>query len=104
MSTKTEEKFKLIIKEYIDEKQKDVSANALSILLWGFWIGVLFAYANIAPLMIGIIFGYAVAKKEVPFVDYYILKFITLINYSKKRITASNENKSIDGIINSTDK
>ena len=85
--SKTEEKLKTSIKEYMkeytEEKNKEISSNIITIFLWGFGFGMVFSYANITPLMIGIILGYFLGKKNISFIDYYITKFVSLIDLKK---------------------
>ena len=90
--SKTEEKLKLAVKEYLEDKQRDIASNIINIFVWGFVFGVLFAYANVAPLIIGIVIGYALAKKELPFIDYYIIKFFSMIDYKKLKIITKESN------------
>ena len=81
--SKTEEELKIYIKEYMDEKNREISSNIITIFLWGFSVGMVFSYANITPLMIGMIVGYIIGKKNIHFLDYYIKKFVSLIDINK---------------------
>lgn len=80
--SKTEERLKITIKEYIEEKNREISSNIITIFLWGFGFGMVFAYANIAPLVIGMVLGYFLAKKNIPFIDYFIQKFVSYIDFN----------------------
>lgn len=79
-----EEKMKLAIKDYIDDKHRDVALNITNIFIWGFGSGVVFAYTNLTPFLIGLVVGYAVAKKEFTIVDIYIVKIVSLLTSFRK--------------------
>ena len=81
--SKTEERLKITIKEYMEDKNREISSNIITIFLWGFSFGMIFAYANIAQLIIGMVFGYFLAKKNIPFIDYFIQKFVSYIDFNK---------------------
>ena len=83
MSTKTEERLKSTIKEYLDEKQVEISSHVATIFLWGFVSGMLFAYSSLASVTIGLAAGYALAKKDIPLLDFAIIKFSTYLDYNK---------------------
>ena len=84
MTTKTEEKLKLILKEFIEQKEKNIDniiiERTLGIFIWGFIIGALFSYISLLPFFIGLIIGIIIIKKNPFMVNIFIDKFINLIN------------------------
>jgi membrane protein YqaA with SNARE-associated domain len=66
--SKTEDKLKSTIKEYLADRQAEYEAGhadrATGIFLWGFVIGALFSYMSILPLTIGVVIGVLVVKKN----------------------------------------
>ena len=83
MTSKNEEKLKIIIKEYLEEKQKTISENIFTIFLWGFAFGVVASYTNLLSLIVGFSIGYIIAKKEIPLIDYLIIRSSLLLDYKK---------------------
>lgn len=79
MATKGEERFKIVIKEYMEEKHKDLAGNVLNIFIWGFGAGLVFAYTSLTPFLIGMIAGYTLAKRDLAIIDVYLVKFATFL-------------------------
>jgi len=83
MSTKTEEKLKTMLREFIEQKEKSVDAiimdRTLGILFWGIIIGSLFTYLALFPFFIGFIIGVVTVKKNPFMVNYLIDKSIGYI-------------------------
>jgi len=111
MATKTEQRLKEIIKEYLDEtferKQKEVVKSVSSIFIWGFIFGYVAACSNIFMILIGIVAGYTLAKKEVYAIDSSINKILWLTNFhhivdaAKKRMDIpqiKNEEEETDNV------
>ena len=75
--TKTEESLKNIITEYMEEKNarllSDIDNRYLGIFAFGVMSGALLAYSNLLPIIIGILTGYAIAKKEIHIIDHGIV-------------------------------
>lgn len=73
LGTKSEERIKELLKEYVDERRQLVDsqiANATSgVFLWGLLCGVLAAYTGVWPFLIGATVGYCTAKKNYPVVN-----------------------------------
>lgn len=90
MATKTEERLKQIIKEYLDEKQQEISSNISTIFLWGILTGIILSYTNLLSIIAGMSIGYIIAKKEIPFIDYAIIRTVAILDY--KRILKITEN------------
>lgn len=86
MATKTEERMKQMFREYLTERNNDIYKNTIehstAIFLWGVLIGVTLAYTYLAPLFIGTLIGFSVAKKDIPIVNYLITKALRMINRS----------------------
>ena len=78
--TKSEDVIKSLIKEYNDQKLKELNDNIqkyfCSIFLYGFICGALFSYTSLFPVTIGIIIGGVIVKKDIPIVNYIIDKTI----------------------------
>jgi hypothetical protein len=76
MSTKTEEKLKTVLKEFLEQKEKNIDTiimdRTIGILFWGIIIGSLFTYLALFPFFIGFIIGVITVKKN-PFMINYIL-------------------------------
>jgi len=68
MATKTEERLKLLLDEYLENKQKvqqkQVNEHVYSIFWWGVIFGTFFSYLNIIPILFGLVIGYIMAKKQ----------------------------------------
>jgi len=68
MTTKTEERLKMMLDEYLDSKQqkqqKEVMEHIYSIFCWGVVFGVLLSYMSIFPLLFGTIIGYVMSQKR----------------------------------------
>lgn len=90
MSTKTEEKLKALLKEFLDQKEKSVDAiimdRTLGILFWGIIIGSLFTYLALFPFFIGFIIGAITVKKNPFMINYLIDKSIGYILNGKGSI------------------
>ena len=94
MSSKTEERLKSIIKEYLDERQdsleKVLIEKTMGIFLVGTVAGILLAYTSIAPLTIGLIVGYTIAKRNVPIIDHYLLSHLSLFMKKSREMISTN--------------
>ena len=76
MSTKTEERLKLMLEEYLELKQlkqnQEVMSHVYSIFIWGIVFGTLISYMSIMPLLFGGMLGYIMSKKQFFIVDTWI--------------------------------
>lgn len=66
---KAEDTIKCAIKEATQEQHKEISDHVMGIFVWGFGFGIITAYSHIAPIMIGILLGYYVAKQNIYVLD-----------------------------------
>jgi len=68
MATKTEERLKLLLEEYLDSKQqkqeREIADHIYGIFLWGMIFGVLISYMSIFPIGLGIVIGYGLSQKR----------------------------------------
>lgn len=66
--SKTEERLKLLLDEYLDvrqqKQQREVLDHVYSIFWWGVIFGTLISYMSIIPLLFGVFLGYVSSKKE----------------------------------------
>ena len=69
---KQEDRFRSILKEFIELEYEKVSASAIGIFFYGFVFGIIFAYSNLAPLSVGLVGGYVIARQNYPLVNYFI--------------------------------
>ena len=91
LGTKSEERIKDLLKEYIDERRQtvddQVATNTAGIFLWGFLCGVVVAYTGFWPFLIGVIVGHYSAKKNNPVVSNIYLISAESINSGYQRLT-----------------
>lgn len=68
MATKTEERMKQLLDEYLEMKQekqqKQVMEHIYSIFCWGIVFGTLVSYMSVMPLIFGAFLGYVMSKKQ----------------------------------------
>ena len=84
---KSDERTKAIIKEVVDEQHREISSHILGIFIWGFWFGVVGAYSQTAPIIIGIVMGYILAKKNFTIVDQGICRLtLTLMRVRDRAV------------------
>ena len=73
LGSKSEERVKELLKEYIDERRQiidnQVTSATTGIFLWGFLTGIVVAYTGMWPFLIGTVVGYCAAKKEYPVIN-----------------------------------
>jgi hypothetical protein len=76
MSTKTEERIKQLLEDYLESKQKihkkEISDHIYSIFLWGVIFGTLISYMSVMPLFFGGMMGYILSKKQWLIMDRWI--------------------------------
>jgi uncharacterized membrane protein YgcG len=76
MATKTEERLKLMLDEYLETKQakqhKQVMDHFYSIFWWGIVFGTMMSYMSFMPIFFGAILGYVLAKKQWMIVDIWM--------------------------------
>ena len=77
MATKTEDRMKTVVKEYMDEKKRDLEDYVLGVFIWGLGFGVILTYMSILPLIIGIIIGIFIGKKYEKLVDFGMQLFMS---------------------------
>ena len=68
MSTKTEERMKQLLEEYLDirhqKQSKEITEQIYSIFLWGVIFGTMFSYMSFMPVLFGMTLGYIFSKKQ----------------------------------------
>ena len=73
LGTKSEERIKVLLKEYIDERRQtidnQVTTTTTGIFLWGFLSGIVVAYTGVWPFLIGTTVGYCTAKRDHPAIN-----------------------------------
>lgn len=83
MTTKTEEKIKLLLKEFLLEKEKNVDSiiikRSLSLIMWGFLIGALISYLSLLPFFLGLIIGIFLYKNNPFMINVFIDKFLDVV-------------------------
>jgi hypothetical protein len=76
MSTKSEERMKQMLEEYLELKQqkqsKEISDHIYSIFLWGVLFGTIFSYMSFMPVLFGTMFGYVMSKKQWILIDRWM--------------------------------
>lgn len=76
MTTKTEERMKLMLEEYLELKQqrqnKEITDHIYSIFLWGVIFGTLISYMSLMPLLFGTSLGYVLSKKQWYLMDQWM--------------------------------
>ena len=77
--TKTEESIQKIIDEKHNRMLNDVIDRYMYIFIWGAMSGALLAYSSILPVFIGVIVGYSIGKRNIPIVDYFVIKLLALV-------------------------
>lgn len=96
MATKTEERLKILLKEYIEEKEykleNELINRLIGIFLWGFILGCLFTYTSLMPLSIGMILGFSLAKKNIPFVNIILFRVLEFIEKGQKYMIRQQDN------------
>ncbi len=84
------ENLKAVLREYLDEKTHAqttaLAANALSIWLWGFMCGYVFSYTSLVPVLIGLIAGFGIARKNIPLIDHAIAYVASLVTKFREKI------------------
>ena len=82
--SKSEERIKQILKEFYEQKEKNVDSiiidRTLGIFIWGFLVGALFSYLSILPFILGIVLGIFIVRKNSFWINPIIEKFINIIN------------------------
>ena len=73
LGSKSEERVKELLSEWLEDRRKILDDRMTSattgIFIWGFLSGVVIAYTNLWPFLIGILFGYSISKREWPPID-----------------------------------
>jgi hypothetical protein len=68
MATKTEERLKLMLEEYLEVKHqkqsKEIMEHIYSIFVWGVIFGTLISYMSMMPIIFGTVLGYVLSKKK----------------------------------------
>lgn len=95
MTTKGEERIKIAIKEHFDDQQRQVSDNFSNIFLFGVAAGVVLSYTNLLSIFVGLTIGYSLGKKQIPLIDYYVLKFNNIINYNRLPFSSTSITENI---------
>jgi len=76
MATKTEERLKTLLDEYLEIKQmkqeKVVMEHVYSIFWWGVIFGTLISYMSILPIFFGGVLGYIISKKQWMIMDLWM--------------------------------
>ncbi len=80
MTTKTEERLKLMLEEYLELKQmkqnQQVMEHIYSIFIWGVIFGTLISYMSIFPLLFGCLkLGDQISKKKIFWLNDVFLGF-----------------------------
>ena len=83
---------KELLKEYLEDRMSEVNNGIMTIFIWGFMFGVIFAYTNMTSLIVGSVLGYITAKKQIPFIEYGIIKLTTMLNNNKIKFPSSMSN------------
>jgi hypothetical protein len=83
MSTKTEERLKVLLEEYLEIKQvkqqKQVMEHVYSIFWWGILFGTFISYMSMMPIIFGSMIGYVMAKKEWMVMDMWMSNWLPWI-------------------------
>ena len=82
MANKTEEKLKNIFDDRLDATIHKITERVHSIFLWGVLVGVILSYTNFLSLTAGFSVGYVIARKEIPLVEYAIMKMFFILDNS----------------------
>ena len=83
MTTKTEERVKVLFNEKFEESVQKINENTYTFVLWGILIGIVVSNTNLLGLSAGFIFGYALAKKDIALIDMALVKPYLLLDYRK---------------------
>ena len=85
---KAEDKFTNAIRKVTEEEYSRISEYVLHIFFSGFVCGIMFALSSLAPLSIGIIGGYILAKKDFTLINITFVRLSTYLtekwHYVKK--------------------
>jgi hypothetical protein len=88
MTTKTEERLKQMLEEYLELKQmkqnQEVMSHIYSIFLWGVIFGTLICYMSIMPLLFGCMLGYVMSKKQWIMMDACMEKWKPWIEHGQR--------------------
>ncbi len=88
MTTKTEERMKQMLEEYLELKQmkqnQEVMSHIYSIFLWGVVFGTLISYMSFMPVLFGCMLGYVISKKQFLIMDRWMDQWKNWIEYGQK--------------------
>jgi hypothetical protein len=76
MATKTEERMKIMLEEYLEIKHqkqtREIMDHIYSIFVWGVIFGTLISYMSMMPIIFGTVLGYVLSKKQWLFIEKWM--------------------------------
>ena len=92
---------KTMLKEYLEERHDVLYTKTIEhstgIFMWGVMFGIVLYCTYLAPLFIGMLVGFSIAKKDIPIVNYVISKALGIINGSASTLISGPSRLLISG-------
>jgi len=88
---KAEDKFTNAIRKVTEDEYERISEYILHVFFAGFVCGIMFALSSLAPLSIGVVGGYVLAKKNFTAVNLSVLKLTAFLTKKWENVKKNDE-------------